>query len=95
MNFTTIVILVDCDNSNIVYPAAVSEVKQSIISYFGKRSIECNAESLPTITLNCEVSQKDIDYLNKEIDHESIHLLAFTNFATSSCKEHSMYFLPS
>ena len=95
MYLTTIVIIVDCDNPNIVYPAAISEVKQNIISYFGKRSIECNAESLPTITLNCEVSQKDIDCLNKEIDHESIHLLAFVNFATSSCKDHSIYFLPS
>ena len=95
MYFTTIVILVDCDNPNIVYPAAISEVKQSIISYFGKRSIECNAESLPTITLNCEISQKDIDCLNKDIGYESIHILAFTNFATTSCKEHSMYFLPS
>ena len=95
MYLTTIVILVDCDNSNIVYPAAVSEVKQNIITYFGERSIECNVESLPTITLNCEVTQKDIDYLNKKIDHESIHLLGFVNFATSSCKEHSMYFLPT
>jgi hypothetical protein len=95
MNLTTIVIIVDCDNSNIVYPAAVSEVKQHIITYFGERSIECNAVSIPTITLNCEVTQKDIDYLNKKIDHESIHLLAFVNFATSSCKEHNIYFLPS
>ena len=95
MYLTTIMIMVDCDNSNIVYPTAVSEVKQNIITYFGERSIEVNAASLPTITLNCEVTQKDLDYLNKKIDHESIHLLAFVNFATSSCKEHSMYFLPS
>lgn len=95
MCLTTIMIMVDCDNSNLVYPAIISEVKQHVITYFGERSIECNVVSLPTITLNCEVIQKDIDYLNKKIDHESIHLLAFTNFATSSCKEHSMYFLPS
>lgn len=95
MNLTTIIIMVDCDNSNIVYPAAISEVKQNIITYFGERSIECNTISFPTITLNCEVTQKDIDYLNKKIDHESIHLLAFVNFATSSCKENNMYFLPS
>ena len=56
----SILILVACDNNNIVYTAAVEEAKQEVISYFGKKHLVANEPDKPVIILDCDVDPDDI-----------------------------------
>lgn len=73
---TAIWIIVDSDNRNIVYPAAIAQVKTEIRKYFGSRNCVDDDAANPSVWLTCEVTQDDINALKKIIDVDSIHFVA-------------------
>lgn len=76
MKKTCILIIVDANNRNIVYPAAIASVKSEITKYFGTKNIEPDIPEYPTVFVKCEVTQDDINIIKKIIDCASISLLA-------------------
>lgn len=74
---TRIMILVDADNSSIVYRDMVTAVKKEIISYFGTRNAWDSSPEDASVMIEEEVTQNDIDALYRIIDHASVNLLAF------------------
>lgn len=73
---TVIVIIADCENRNLIYPAAIATVKGEIRSYFGTKNCIANVPEQPAVCVTCEVTQEDINALKKIIDNESIYLTA-------------------
>lgn len=76
MKKTCILIIVDANNRNIVYPAAIASVKSEITKYFGMKNVEPDIPEYPTVFVKCEVTQDDINVIKKIIDCASISLLA-------------------
>ena len=76
MKKTCIFIVVDANNRNIVYPAAIASVKSEITKYFGMKNVEPDIPEYPTVSIKCEVTQDDINIIKKTIDCDSISLLA-------------------
>jgi hypothetical protein len=73
---TSIVIMVDCENRNLIYPATIATVKGEIRSYFGTKNCFTDVPELPIVRVACEVTQPDINALKEIIDNESIYLTA-------------------
>lgn len=80
---TRIMILVEANNSNIVYCDIVPAVKKEIISYFGTRNAWDLSPASASVMVDADVTQDDIEALYKSIDHSSIDLLAFRAWDTS------------
>jgi len=76
MKKTAIVIIVDCENRNLIYPATIATVKGEIRSYFGTKNCLTDDPTVPVVSVTCEVTQEDINALKKIIDNESIYLTA-------------------
>lgn len=73
---TRIMILVEANNSNIVYCDMVSNVKKEIISYFGTRNAFDLSPACASVMVETDVTKDDIDALYKIIDNSSVNLLA-------------------
>lgn len=80
---TQIMILVEANNSNIVYCDIVSAVKKEIISYFGTRNACDLSPASASVVIEADVTQDDIEALYRNIDHSSINLLAFRAWDSS------------
>lgn len=76
-------ILVEVNNANIVYDEIVSSTKKEIISYFGTRNAYDLSPASVAIMVESEVTQEDIENLNKIIDRPQITLLAFKSWDAS------------
>lgn len=76
---TIIWIVVKCDDKSIVYSSAISCVKNKIREYLGSRNCEADNASIPAVAVTCDVTQDDINNLNKIINYDSIHLIAMIN----------------
>ena len=76
MKITGIIILVECTNPSIQYKAHVYAMRKVITEYFGTKSVIEHDEDYPVIALKCEVTQDDINLLEKKYDN--IRLLAIT-----------------
>lgn len=85
MKKTTLLILIDSDNRNLVYPAAVAAIKAEIRKYFGTRSCQPDDPTLPFVKLNCEVVQEDINFIKKILDNDSVYLTAMVGLEGSKC----------
>lgn len=68
MMITGIIIMVEC-NQGINYQANVAGARREITSYFGTKSIVEYDEDFPCIAVKGEVSQEDINLLEKKFDH--------------------------
>ena len=75
----SILILVACDNNNIVYTAAVEEAKQEVISYFGKKHLVANEPDKPCIILDCDVDPDDIRNIKKSFDEDTVGFAVIRN----------------
>lgn len=73
---TSIIIMIDCENRNLVYPATIATVKSEIRNYFGTKNCFADVPELPAVNIACEVTQPDINALKEIIDNESIYLTA-------------------
>lgn len=85
MKKTTLLILIDSDNRNLVYSAAVAAIKAEIRKYFGTRNCQLDDPTLPFVKLTCEVVQEDINNIKKVLDNDSIYLTAMVGLEDSKC----------
>lgn len=90
---TAILIQVACDNNNIVYTAAVEEVKKEIIAYFGKKSLCINEPGIPAIVLDCHVEEEDMRIIKKSFADDYVNFLVIRN-TESKCIESDIITLP-
>lgn len=76
---TSILIVVACDNNNIVYTATVEEAKKEIIAYFGKKHLVVNEPDKPCLLLDCDVDPDDIRNIKKYFDEDSVGFIVIRN----------------
>jgi hypothetical protein len=74
-----ILIIIDCDNHNVNYVAAVAQAKQQIQVYFGVRNIIKTSSKYPLMSLACEITEDDIKALNAMCENDAITLIPLTN----------------
>ena len=72
-------VMVDCDNINVIYTATVEEAKKEIISYFGKKHIVVNEPNKPVIILDCDIDTDDIKIIKKGFDEEAVSFIVMKN----------------
>lgn len=72
---TTIVLMPKTSVTN--YRDVVETTKQHIIRYVGTRFVESLDVGLPSITLNCALSNEDKEAISKKIINESNVLVLF------------------
>lgn len=59
------------------YKDSVENTKQHIMRYVGTRFVESLDVGLPSITLNCDLSNEDKEAISKKIINESVMLVLF------------------
>lgn len=76
MKTTHLLIVAESNNPNLVYSNVVNYAKQEISKYFGSRLTHFGDNVYPTVTVDCEVTQEDLDMLKRLIDQDTIKLVA-------------------
>lgn len=76
MKHTKIIIMVNSDNENLNYNSVIYFVKSEIIKYFGTKNVTNEEASQPFINILCEVTNEDLNYINKSINNDFINLFA-------------------
>lgn len=71
---SVIIIIINCNNSNVNYIATVKYAKIAIREYLGSKYVKEDEPEIPYIKLSCEITQDDIDQLHRIIDNENILL---------------------
>jgi hypothetical protein len=79
------IIIIPEINMNINLAASLNKACEEIVTYFGKKSAK-RVSDQPIVQITCDITQDDMDALEKEIDLESITLLAFLCDENSSNK---------
>lgn len=62
-------------NENINLAASIKKAQTEIVNYFGTKSAEAD-EYIPMVKITCDITQEDLDILNKKIDLSCITLIA-------------------
>ena len=83
MKETVLFIVVDSDNRNIVYCAAIAAVKNEVKKYFGSKNVGEDDPAVPSVNIKCEVTQDDVNALKKIIDSEAINFIAMVGLRDS------------
>lgn len=63
-------------NMNINLAASLNKACDEIITYFGKKSAK-RVQDQPVVLISCDITQDDMNAIEKELDLECITLLAF------------------
>lgn len=72
---TTIILMPKTAVSN--YKDSVENTKEQIMRYVGTRFVESLNVGIPSITLNCNLSNEDKEAISKKIINESVMLVLF------------------
>ena len=59
------------------YKDSVENTKEQIMRYVGTRFVESLNVGIPSITLNCNLSNEDKEAISKKIINESVMLVLF------------------
>lgn len=62
-------------NMNVNLAASMKKAQNEIVNYFGTKSAIAD-ECVPIVKITCEITQDDMDFLNKKIDLSCITLIA-------------------
>jgi hypothetical protein len=81
------IIIIPEINMNINLAVSMDKACEEIVAYFGKKSAKRD-QNQPVVQITCDITQDDMDALEKEIDLGSIALLAFLGDENSSNKVH-------
>lgn len=93
MQHTKIIILINSNNGNLNYNTTIYSIKLEIIKYFGIKNILGDILSQPYIHLSCEVTNEDLKEILKNIDNESVDLLAIVIPDKCNCIKNKVIYL--
>lgn len=79
------IIIIPEINMNINLAASLNRACEEIVTYFGKKSAK-KVPDQPIVQIACDITQDDMDALEKGIDLGCITLLAFLGDENSSNK---------
>ena len=72
-------------NMNINLAASLNKACDEIVTYFGKKSAK-RVQDQPVVLISCDITQDDMNAIEKEIDLGCITLLAFLGDENSAEK---------
>lgn len=72
-------------NVNVNLAESLNKACEEIVTYFGKKSAE-RVQNQPVVLISCDITQDDMNAIEKEIDLEYITLLAFLGDENSAEK---------
>lgn len=70
------IIIIPEINMNLNLAASLNKACDEIVTYFGKKSAKRVLDQ-PVVEITCDITQDDINTIEKELDLECITLLAF------------------
>jgi hypothetical protein len=70
-------------NLNVNLASHINKACEEIVTYFGKKSAKY-VPNQPIVEITCDITQDDIDAIEKEIDLECITLIAFLGNESTS-----------
>jgi hypothetical protein len=90
-----ILIIVECDNANIVYQEVVPMVKKCCQEYFGSKHFWEGAPYDPICYTNECISQDDIKNILDLIDNSSVRLYGLNNYVGNNLKVNNIFTFPT
>lgn len=90
-----ILIIVECDNTNIVYQDVVPMVKKRCREYFGSKHFWEGQEYDPICYTDELLTQEDIKNILDLVDNLSIRLYGLNNFVGNNLKVDNIFTFPT
>ena len=90
-----ILIIVECDNSNVTYQNVIPMVKRYCKEYFGNKHFWEGQEYDPICYTNEVILQEDIDNILDLVDNSSIRLYGLNNFVINNLRKGNIFTFPT
>lgn len=95
MKNNAILIIVECDNINIVYQEVIPMVKKYCQEYFGNKHFWGGPEFSPICYTNELITQEDINSILDAIDNSSVRLYGLNNFVINNLRADNIFTFPT